>query len=114
MRGVRGRKKHVFKPLSIVTSHTSPPPQPNPAIPKSSQPSESPIQSGESISPNTLAKHELFQQGLVLPVLDSSPLTLKHQKPSGLKLQAIDRTHHWKLISVQETLNIPKWFESQV
>ncbi|KAG9122185.1 hypothetical protein FRC07_001549 [Ceratobasidium sp. 392] len=67
--------------------------------------------SGESISPNTLARHKLVQQEAVEPASASSSVDPSDLR--GLKLNKSSFGKEWKELAVVETLQIPKWFEQQ-
>jgi hypothetical protein len=110
----KGRRKRLFKSFVIEkpvfaplarTSSPAPPPEDNNDLPLS----------GDSISPQTLARHALVQEATVTPVVDSSPVQDKRQKLIKKQLQKINRKHDdWQLVDLIETLDVPKWFEQQV
>lgn len=70
--------------------------------------------SGESISPDTLARHELRAEGLVAPVVDSSPIKRKSNQLKGLQLRTISRDSTWRLIETVPLMELPVWFEKEV
>lgn len=76
--------------------------------------SEEYVPSGESVSPDTLARHEVRLGGTVAPVEDSSPPSKKKSKLTGLQLRNILRDETWHSLGEVELLDLPVWFENQV
>jgi hypothetical protein len=114
----RGRPKRVFKALQIQTPKhpdtlvaTSPP---SPGIDQTTLESGANPMSGGSISPDTLAHHELYQQGVVAPIPASSPISAQNAKLTGLRLRNIPRQSDWELVATEDLLDLAVWFERQV
>ncbi|KAG8790885.1 hypothetical protein FRC12_010763 [Ceratobasidium sp. 428] len=113
-----GRPKHVHKPLSVVTVPTAMIPPTSPTLEPQAMSTSTPgrqlslsTPSGESISPNTSARHELVQQEAVEPASASSSVDPSDLR--GLKLNKSSFGKEWKELAVVETLQIPTWFEQQ-
>ncbi|QRV77110.1 Ulp1 protease family, carboxy-terminal catalytic domain protein [Ceratobasidium sp. AG-Ba] len=117
-KGGCGRPRHVHAPIP-----TSPVAIPIPTTGSSAislepvtfaqQPISPSVMSGESISPSTLARHQLVQEEAVLLLEVSSDVNDESQSLDKLRLRKTNFGPEWKQVAVIETLQLPKWFEKE-